>query len=131
MNLLQKTFAVATMALASLPVLGKEIECTGAYVDTIAVEARRSESTQIQNSLVISFKDAQGNHHNCNGNVPVYVYLKASNEAVFNAMSSIAFMARANNYKVKYVINTGASIYSAEELAYIQIVENTAIPSLK
>lgn len=110
-----------------------EVLCEDAYVDTIAVEARRVDgASEIGRSLVVSFKTSAGNVHTCNGTIPRYVYLKADgNEAVFNAMTSIAFMARANNYRVNFMVNTGARIYSADELAYIQIVDNTAIEQLQ
>lgn len=117
---------------SSFSLQAAEVLCKGAYVDTIAVEGRRSEASQIERSLVISFKDAQGNVHNCGGALQRYVYFKADgNDALLNAMMSIAFMARTNNYKVAYMINTGARIYSADELAYLQIVENTAIAELR
>ena len=138
MKLLINTVVAITCLVASYTTQAAEILCKGAFVDTIAVEAKRSEATQIQQSLLISFKDAQGNHHNCdnngdgNGEIALYVYLHANNnEAVFNAMTSLAFMARANDYQVNYMINTGKTVYSAEELSYIQIVEDTAIPNLK
>ncbi|MFT5756075.1 MAG: hypothetical protein ACI9LM_000787 [Alteromonadaceae bacterium] len=105
-----------------------EIKCTGAFIDTIAVEGRRSDNPSLTNSLLISFKDAQGNLHTCGGALRRYVYLKAGgNEAVFNSMMSLAFMAKANNYAVHYMINSGARIFTADELAYIQIVEGSPI----
>jgi hypothetical protein len=106
-----------------------ETLCKGVYIDTVAVEARRVDGvSQIGQSLLVSFKDGSGNFYNCGGVIDRYVYLKAgANEAVFNAMVSMAFMAKANNYRVNFIVNKGARIYSADELAVIQIVENAAI----
>ncbi|WP_281560850.1 hypothetical protein [Thalassomonas sp. RHCl1] len=109
-----------------------EVLCKNAHVDTITVEGNRDTSTNlISQSLLISFKNAStGAFDNCGGAFDRYVYLKADqvNTGVFNAMVSIAFMAKANNYEVEYMIKPTKDIYSATELAYLQIVENSALP---
>ncbi|PAJ73594.1 hypothetical protein CJF42_15130 [Pseudoalteromonas sp. NBT06-2] len=123
---------IGMLSTISSSVHAGEKLCKGVYIDTVAIEARRVDgASQIGQSLLVSFKDASGNFYNCGGAMDRYVYLKAAaNEAVFNAMVSMAFMAKANNYKVNFTINEGSRIYSADELAFIHIVENAALPNV-
>lgn len=130
MNIIKSVFILLFIFLSNTAFAG-EVVCRNAIVDTIAVEGDRPDAPLLSNSLVISFKDSNGNHDNCGGVIDRYVYLKIdSNSAVYDAMLSIAFMARANNYKVNYTVITGNRIYSADKLSVIQIVDNTAIPQL-
>ncbi len=145
MNILKSFFATSmiltsTVSFADqpMPATGTAVGmlCESALVDTIAVEAIRADEVgntpdrTLGNSLLISFKndDNSQNLKKCH-NDNKYVYLKsAGNEALFNAMMSLAFMAKANNYRVNYMININATeIYNnANQLAFIQIVENAA-----
>lgn len=119
--------------LLSQNLAAQEVQCKDAYVDTIAVEGtREGDASSLSQTLLISFKTKNGQLHTCGGVIPLFVYLKADeNPVVFNAMVSMAFMARANNYKVVYMVTTGQRLFTADKLAYLQIVENTAITGLQ
>ncbi|WP_125562394.1 hypothetical protein [Pseudoalteromonas rubra] len=97
-------------------------ECNGAYVDTIAIEGTRVDIPGLSKTLLISFKDASGNLMTCGMGSGRYVYLKArENPEVFDAMLSVAFMARANNLPVRYMVLADRAIASARELSFLQL----------
>ncbi|WP_125784031.1 hypothetical protein [Pseudoalteromonas rubra] len=113
------------MALLGLSFAGQASttqECNGAYVDTIAVEGTRVDIPGLSGTLLISFKDASGNLMTCGMGTGRYVYIKAEeHKEVFDAMLSVAFMARANNLPVRYMVMPDRAIASARELSFLQI----------
>lgn len=130
--MMKKIFAFATTFLIFIGnANAAEVLCEGAYIDTIAVESTRAaNASEISQALLISFKK-NGTFYNCDGAFNRYVYIKASeSEAIFNAMTSLAFMAKASNYKVDVMIDTSKTIYSATKLAYMQIVDESTLPAI-
>lgn len=120
-------FCLMWVVLVPFKSFSSVVECGDAYIDTIAIEAERPDAPTLSRVLLVSFKDASGNLYNCGMGDGRYAYLSAEKEpAVFNAMMSIAFMAKANNLPVRYFIISDRKLFSARELSVIQLQSSIA-----
>ncbi|MBE0368571.1 hypothetical protein [Pseudoalteromonas aurantia] len=121
---MKKLFLLLLSITSLLPMTAyaSVVECANAYIDTIAIEADRPDKASLSKTLLISFKDANGNLLTCGMGTGRYAYLEATKHPeVFNAMMSIAFMAKANNLPVRYFILSDRQKFSARELSVIQL----------
>ncbi|OCQ18321.1 hypothetical protein A7985_24235 [Pseudoalteromonas luteoviolacea] len=112
----------ALTILAPFHAFAQVVQCGDAYVDSIAIETNRADMPILSRTLLISFKDAKGATYVCGDTV--YGFVSTADYPVeFNAVMSLAFMAKANNLPVRVFINTSniKVQHSARELSALQI----------